>query len=176
MSRIEDYKMSIHKLLGIYLNDHLAGSTTAIELLTHLVATHAGDEFAKTATALREEILADRGTLQDLMRHLAISESPIRKASAWLAERVTQLKLRLDDAPNGQLHLLETIEAIALGIEGKRSLWQGLAAASKFNQSLKDTDYPTLIARAEEQRSAAETIRLTAVVNLCRSGLATDLS
>ena len=61
----------------------------------------------------------------------AVAESRTRKATAWLTEKVTELKLRLDDPAGGALRLLEALEAVSLGIEGKRALWRALAAAAE---------------------------------------------
>jgi hypothetical protein len=36
------------------------------------------------------------------------------------------LKLGIDDPPSGLLLLFESLEALSLGIEGKRSLWIAL--------------------------------------------------
>jgi hypothetical protein len=63
------------------------------------------------------------------MGRLRISPTPHRKAMAWMGEKLAEIKLRLDDPGCGPLHLLEALEAIAIGIEGKRALWRALAAA-----------------------------------------------
>jgi hypothetical protein len=38
-----------HEHLTTYLNDHLAGSVVALELLDHLQATHAGSELGPSS-------------------------------------------------------------------------------------------------------------------------------
>jgi hypothetical protein len=106
---------------------------------------------------------ADRKELESLMSALEISESRTRKASAWIAEKFTELKLRFDDpAADGDLRLLESIEAVALGIDGKRALWRSLAAAAAGAPKLQMLDYERLEHRAEEQRSRIEAVRLDA--------------
>ena len=127
--------------LATYLNDHLAGSAAAIELLDHLEKEHAGTQIAMLAVGLREDIAADRRELEALMARLGISQSTPRKATAWLAEKATQLKLKLDDPQGGGLRLLETFEALSLGIEGKRLLWRSLKTAAVYNSELQGTDY-----------------------------------
>jgi hypothetical protein len=94
------------------------------------------------------------------MERLHISESRTRKSSAWLAEKMTELKLRLDDPEKGLLQLFESLEALSLGIEGKRSLWFALKAVAEKSPSLRIIDYERLIHRAEEQRDRVETLRI----------------
>lgn len=96
------------------------------------------------------------------MDRLQIAESRTRKAAGWLAEKAAQLKLRLDDLTDGALRLHETLEALSLGIEGKRSLWRALAAAAEDAPALRVADYEVLARRAEEQRDRVEIRRLEA--------------
>lgn len=146
--------------LATYLNDHLAGSVVALELLEQLETTHAGKPIADFFSKLRADISADRGELETLMVRLQIAESCTRKASAWLAEKITELKLRLDDSTAGDLRLFESLEALSLGIEGKRSLWLALSVAAKETPALGLLDYDRLTQRAEEQRDRVEAMRL----------------
>src|SRR4051812_5158583 len=103
--------------LATYLNDHLAGSVVAIELIEHLEKVHAGSELAGKLSEIRAEILHDGAELQSLMERQRIEQSSARKAMAWLSEKFAEIKLGLDDASDGPLHLLEALEAIAVGID-----------------------------------------------------------
>lgn len=142
--------------LATYLNDHLAGSVVALELLEHLESTHKGTPLESFFKELTVEITADREKLEALMSQLNISESRTRKASAWLTEKVTALKLRFDDPSDGDLRLFESLEALSLGIEGKRGLWLALSTVAEKTPSLQVLGYQELIRRAEEQRSRVE--------------------
>lgn len=145
-----------------YLNDHLAGSTAILELLDHVASAHAGTDVGRFAAELRAEVLEDRRELEGLMDRWRIPQSTPRKASAWLAEKLAQLKLQLDDATTGPLHLFEAMEALSLGIEGKRLLWRVLAAAAETAPEFRAADYGRLERRAEDQRRRVETVRLSA--------------
>jgi hypothetical protein len=148
--------------LATYLQHHLAGSVLAIELLQHLEASHNSYEIRQTLTGLREDILADRSELEKLMRDLSVSVSTTHSALAWLGEKVARLKMRLDDDDTGNFHLLEAVELVAIGIDGKRALWLALAHVSAYTGRLVGPDYPNLIKRAAEQRERIEEIRLEA--------------
>jgi len=142
-----------------YVFDHLAGSVVALERL-HLESTHSDSDLSAFFRQLRNDIAADREELQGLMERLDVEESRTRKASAWLAKKMTELKLRFDDPQAGPLRLFESLEALSLGIEGKRSLWTALAAASEVSPSLRIIDYERLTQRAEEQRDRVERLRI----------------
>ena len=148
--------------IATYLNDHLAGAAGAFELLEHLESEHAGTEVGRLAAGLRADVEADRQALEAIMERLDIARSRTRKAAAWIGEKAAELKLRLDDPAGGSLRLFESLEALSLGIEGKRSLWRALAAAAEEAPDLRVADYEVLIRRAEEQRSRVETARLEA--------------
>jgi glycine/D-amino acid oxidase-like deaminating enzyme len=60
------------------------------------------------------------------------------------------------------VRLLESVEAVALGIDGKLALWRSLSAAAEINAELRGVDYGQLSQRAEEQRERAEKVRLSA--------------
>jgi hypothetical protein len=151
--------------LGVYLNDHLAGSTAALELLTELEK----DEGPGSWTSrLRFEIAADRKELEHLLRQTEIAPSTARQAVAWLTEKLAELKTRIDDRNGGRLRRLELIEALALGIDGKSALWSALRAVSEDVPALRSVDYARLIDRAAEQRRTVEQQRLQAAADALR--------
>ena len=149
-----------NKNLATYLNDHLAGSTTAVELLDRVADIYR--DIAPAVTALREEIEADRAELRTLLENLDVSESRTRKVGGWLAEKVTQLKLRIDDRSAGSLRLLESLETVALGVDGKLALWMVLEAVAPSIPPLQELDFKRLISRADDQRKRLEALRLEA--------------
>jgi hypothetical protein len=146
--------------LAIYFNDHLAGSVVAVELLQHLERAYSGQEVQRFAAELRGDIEADRLELQKLMRSLNVAESRARQATAWVAEKMTMIKLRLDDWAGGDFRLFEALEALSLGIEGKRALWLALGDAARSAPALRQLDYASLADRAAQQRGRVEALRL----------------
>jgi hypothetical protein len=148
--------------LAVYLHDHRAGAAAAVELLHHLEQAHPDTAIARFAAALRIEVEADVRELEGLMSRLGIAPSLARNAGAWLTAKIAELKLRIDDPAAGALRLLESLETLALGIEGKRALWGALAALTEENAALSATNYARLTQRAEAQRSLVEAQRLSA--------------
>jgi hypothetical protein len=152
----------MHKHLARYLNDHLAGSVVALELIDHLQAQSRSNGEQKFLHDLQAEIVADRDELNALMERWSVSASRPRQAMAWLAERASELKLHADDEGDGALVWFESLEILSLGIEGKRLLWLALEAAAGDSTALARPDYARLARRAQEQRERVDASRLAA--------------
>ena len=155
-----------------YLNDHLAGSVVAIELLATLERTNAGTDLSQFAAKLKADITEDRQVLEALMKQLHIGVSKSRKAMAWVAEKLTELKLRLDDPSGGPLRLLEACEGLEIGIVGKAALWRALAAVAPAAPVLQGINFDRLEARAEDQRRRVEAVRIEAAKDALGESLA----
>ncbi len=96
------------------------------------------------------------------MTRLSVPTGTVRAAAAWVAEKAGRLKLRLDDKAGGDFRLLEAVELVATGVEGKRSRWRALAAASELVPDPAGPGYARLELRAVEQRERVEPVRLDA--------------
>jgi ferritin-like metal-binding protein YciE len=145
--------------LTTYLNDHHAGSLAALEMLDHLVETFEGKTLGQFFKELRVEIRSDQHALENLIEKIDADESAIKKAGAWVAEKFSRAKIRVNDSADDQLGLLQALEALMLGITGKRALWTALAAAAERVPQLRALDYATLEQRATEQRDRVEAKR-----------------
>jgi hypothetical protein len=151
-----------NKHLAIYLNDHLAGATGALELMTDLAEAHAGTPVGDSLRQLHDEIEAERQELERLIDRLDISVSAPRRMGAWLGEKLAYLKMQVDDKTTGAMRLFEGLEALALGIQGKRGLWRVLAIVSEADPDLRGLDYDQLVQRSEDQHRRVEQMRLAA--------------
>jgi hypothetical protein len=146
--------------LATYLNDHLAGSVTALELLEHLGRLHRGTEREKLFRSLRREVEEDQKVLQQVLDQVGGKESRARKAAAWLTEKIGEAKLKLDDSGDGELRVLEALETLGLGIQGKLALWRALAATADRLPQLGNLDFDHLQRRATQQHEQVETQRI----------------
>src|SRR6476619_1448768 len=97
-----------NRSLAIYLNNHLAGSVMALELLDQLKQEGAGTNEGPVLDRLHTEISADRQTLEALMAEQGITMNLPQQASAWLTEKLSEVKLRLDDPSGKELRRLES--------------------------------------------------------------------
>ena len=159
---MQSYEMNPKHLLT-YLKDHLAGATGALEILDHLISTHAGTPLEPLFKRLHEEIAQDRRALEGIIRQFGSSESPIRNTGAWLGEKLVRIKFLLEGAGSGPMGRFEALEALSLGIEGKRALWEALAAVVVPAMApLQGVDLNVLKQRAQQQRERVEALRLEA--------------
>ncbi len=143
-----------------YLNDHLAGSVGALELLDRLVETYEGKPPERFFRDLRDDIHSDQEQLRGLIQKLGATESAVRKAGAWVVEKLARPKLDLGNGSADEFGLLLALETLVLGITGKRSLWRALKAASRTVPALARLDYEGLEKRAIEQCERVEAKRL----------------
>jgi hypothetical protein len=140
-----------HRLLGIYLNDHLAGSTGGVELARRAFSANRGTKYGELLEWLVEQISEDRQALIDLMDSFGFRHDPVKQALAWTFEKAARLK------PNGRLtgysplSRMVELEGLWMGVEGKRSLWRALLAIPEKDPRLDKAHLSALEARAQEQ-------------------------
>jgi hypothetical protein len=155
--------------LSSYLNDHLAGSVGALELLDRLIEIYQAKPLERFFRDLRNEIEADQEILKELIAKLGEKESTVRKAGAWIVEKLSRAKIQPGETREGKMGLFLALEGLALGINGKRSLWRALASASETAPRLRGPDYATLEKRAIEQHDRVEAKRLEVAREVFRS-------
>ena len=148
--------------LSTYLNDHLAGSVVALELLDHLMKLQAGTTGERQLAEIRAEVAEDQRSLQNMLRQVGGKESLARKTAGWLTGKVGRAKLRLDDRDSGRLEVLEALETLGLGIQGKAALWRALAVVGGGLPQLRAVDFSALEQRANRQFQRVDELRLQA--------------
>lgn len=144
-----------------YLKDHLAGSVAALELMDHLISIQEGKTDAGQIRALKAEVEEDQKILQNLLGRLGVDESAVKKAGAWVAEKALLVKIKAGD---GDLGLLEALEVLVLGIEGKLRLWRALECVDV------GLNLPQLQVAAANQIQQVEILRLEAARQAFLSG------
>jgi hypothetical protein len=149
---------STSKYLPIYLNDHLTGSTFAVELAGRAAGANRGSELGEFLIGLKLDIESDRGTLEQIMASLGVAKDPKKRPIAWIAEKLGRLKLNGELLHHSPLSPTVELELLSLGIEGKRLLW--LALAQTHADRIGATRLAELVARAEAQRAGVERHRL----------------
>jgi hypothetical protein len=137
----------------VYLDDHLAGSATAIQILETL---RDDSVLGAWSSAMLKEVESDRRVLSDL--RLRIDQTPnfLKQAIGWLAGTLSRAKLH--PQISGPLGRLEALEMLAIGIQGKLALWRALRVA--VDPRLTGVDYEHLSARALAQSDEVEGRRL----------------
>jgi hypothetical protein len=144
------------KALDSYLNDHLAGSVAALELIEHWREQHKDEPLGNFFDRLETEIRADQDMLRDLMNSLGIEESSVRQTGAWMSEKVARVRLKIAGDQPG---LVLALEGLIMGIVGKRMMWRALAAANLPHASRRDFDELQRRAQQQIEQTEAERIR-----------------
>ena len=144
--------------LATYVEDHLAGAAYAIDRLEAIRDQHEGEPLGRFAAGMLVEVEADREVLAGLAKRIGTGSSGLKGLSAWVAEKVSRLKLKR--GASGGLGTFEALEFLALGIHGKRALWRALALVAPEDSRLDHLDFEHLAARAETQHAQMEERRL----------------
>ena len=142
--------------LGTYLEDHLAGSQYALDLLQDLSEQTVDLNLAQFATRLQIEIENDREILQKIADRIGTETTRVKEMAAWVAQKAGRLKLSMHE-PVGRF---EAIEMLSLGVLGKLALWDALKTVRSSNILLMEVKFDELIQRAVAQHSELEARRL----------------
>ena len=140
--------------LAIYMNDHLAGSTTAIELIGRAVEQYKGTPLGAFFAEIGAEIEQDRDVLKAVMAENGIQPQRVKLAAAWAAEKAARLKFNGALLRRSPLTPFVELEILAVGIHGKQLLWRALRANPADDATAARLD--ELIARAQRQAEAVE--------------------
>jgi len=147
-------------ILGVYLNDHLAGSTLGTELARRMTAS--ARHLPASGNVLKQlaaDIAEDRGALLEIMAILEVQVRSYKVYAAWAGEKAGRLK------PNGHLlsrsplSSLEEVEILRLGVEGKGAGWRTLRVLAEHDSRLDARRLDELISRAHHQADLLEKLR-----------------
>ncbi len=153
---------SRHRLLGIYLNDHLAGATAGTELARRVAGSGQEPGDPAVLQRLAGEISADRQSLLDLMDTLDVPVQRYKTGLAWFGEKAARLKLNGQLVNRSPLSSLEELEMLRLGVEGKAAGWRTLRELAGLDHRLDQSRLDDLIGRARDQADLLERLRVEA--------------
>jgi hypothetical protein len=143
--------------LATYLNDHRAGAAGAIELLEAVAERQRGRKLGWFAAELLIDVREDRDVLERLAKPFG-TPSVLKEAAGWLAGKLSRLKMPGDDEDD--LRTFEALEAVVVGIGGKKALWDALAIIAPSDARLQGFDFMQLARRAQGQMDRVNGRRL----------------
>jgi hypothetical protein len=152
--------------MGIYLNDHLAGATAGTELARRLAVSQRSTAAGAAVAGLAREVAQDRETLLEIMSDLDVPSRAYKVALAWLGEKAARLKLNGRVAARSALSLLEELEMLRLGVEGKIVGWRTLRTVADSDSRVDAARLDRLIDRARAQADLLEELRVQAAADL----------
>ncbi len=148
-------------LLGIYLNDHLAGATGGAELARRVAGSHVGEP-GGALQRFAAEVAQDRAALLEIMAALGIPVRGYKVWAGWAGEKAGRLKLNGRLLTRSPLSSPEELEMMRLGVEGKVAGWRTLRALAETDTRLDPGRLDKLISRARRQADLLEELRVSA--------------
>ncbi|MBV9855607.1 MAG: hypothetical protein JOY82_14010 [Streptosporangiaceae bacterium] len=158
-------------LLGVYLNDHLAGATAGTELARRLAG--AAQHVPASGSVLKQlaaDIAEDRAALLEMMASLRTPVRRYKVYAAWAGEKAGRLKLNGHLLARSPLSGLEEAELLRLGVEGKGAGWRTLRMLAERDSRLDAGRLDELISRAAHQSSLLEELRVRIAGQVFRNG------
>jgi hypothetical protein len=153
--------------LGTYLHDHLAGADFAIDLLQAMKDGRQDQPLGQFAGQLLVEVTQDRNTLRHFAEGADFGTNVLKEFTAWVGEKASRVKLGV--GARAEFGTFEALEFLALGVQGKLSLWRALRVAAASDARLSGLDFEQLIVRAEAQYAQVEEQRLALAATALRS-------
>jgi hypothetical protein len=150
----------VDDFLAIYLRDQLALGIGWRELARRAEQSNRGSELGGAVERVAGAIAEDVQTFEAIMRRLSVRPNPVKNVMAMAAERAGRLKLNGRVRGYSPLSRFVELEALVMGIEGKKVLWTTLADIAELRSRVPDVDFDELIARADKQRAELEPFRV----------------
>ena len=143
-----------------YLRDHLSGSDMAIRVVRRLGSTSQAAEHRPLFGRLSQEFEEERSIVRSLLAQLGASGRSVKRAASYASGAA--LSITAGGEP-GDLSLLRTFEALAVGVQGKRCLWRALQSLHNMPPFDERLSFEDLETKAVRQWEAIEERRLALV-------------
>ncbi len=150
------------KAMDVYLNDHLAGAMLGSGLAKQIRSHNQNTPLGDVMQSLAPQIEQDRQTLISLMPRMGSSKNPVKQAGAWITEKVSRVKFWGLTSGETELGTFMALESLALGVQGKLSLWRALKQVADQHPAIASVNLDELIDRAQTQYDLLERERLAA--------------
>jgi hypothetical protein len=158
----------VSSLLGIYLNDHLAGATAGRDLARRAQSSNSGSELGDLLGEITTMLDRERGVLLDALAATGVRADRPKQVAAQLAERVGRLK------PNGRLRSYSPLsrvvelDALALVLHAAAAFWRSIERTAAADPRLAELDPAGRAADADGFRDRLERHRLEAAAEALR--------
>jgi hypothetical protein len=142
--------------LAAYLREHLTGSDAATRVVARLRRTHEGTREGTLFRRLHEEFQEEREIVRGLLADQGFSPRSIKRLAGQLGGLLFQ---SAGDGLRGDPALFRTLEALAIGVQGKRCLWRTLQTLGHELSRFEPQRFTRLESRAAAQWEAIEECR-----------------
>ncbi|MER7796430.1 NAD-dependent epimerase/dehydratase family protein [Microbacterium sp. NPDC096154] len=155
-------------ILGLYLSDHLTGSTAGVERLKRMAKAYADTDLGPDLALVAREVAEEREFLATLIDALELRRRPYRQAAAWVGERLGRLKTNGRPLGSPMTPILE-IELMRAAVVGKLSGWETLAELAP-DLGLPPDQFTTLAERSQRHAEILGRLHRHAVPEAFRAG------
>lgn len=149
-----------HGAWADYLRDHLAGADAAIQVVDQLKHTYQGTREGALFGSLHEQFLEDRAVVTALLADLGASRLSVKRLAGHATGSVLKA---VAGGKRGGLSLFRTLEALAIGVQGKRCLWRAAQVHASPVRAPGGRSFIELEADAVSQWEAIEQCRRSLV-------------
>ena len=145
--------------LSTYLERHLSGSDAAVRLVDGLRG-HAADQEARDfLERFSQELEDERAVLHSIVEGLDHDKGLIQRGIGIATGVAAMAKTALPGSPDE----LEALEALAVGVWGKRLLWGALQTVADVDERFDGLPLGALARQAEDQERELVGLRQRAV-------------
>jgi hypothetical protein len=145
--------------LRTYLDDHLAGAASGIRLARKLERRNRGTVEHAAFARLVADVEADQAALMKLRAYVGMPKRTPKELVGIAVEYASRLKSTIASRRDAGAGRLLELEALGIGIQGKRAMWRALHEAFADDE-LDAVDLTELVRRADSQHRFVETHRL----------------
>jgi len=146
--------------LVTYLNDHLAASVAALQLLDRLSKSHGQSPLGGTLAEFAWDIRREQRIVGRIVDAFDGGPSLVKRVLASIGEVVSRVKMRKLRSGDFNLQLFEALELLSIGFYGRQSLWRTLERLKRDGILRLDLDFPMHIRGVEQQLVVMRTFRL----------------
>lgn len=171
---IQDAWHSSQDPMGIYLNDHLAGSTAGAELARRVANSEQVPAAREAMQRFATDVAEDRRALLDIMADLKVPVRGYKVYAGWIGEKAGRLKFNGRLRDRSPLSSLEELELLRLGVQGKAAGWRTLRALADRDRRLDSGRLDELMHRARRQADFLERSRVRAAERVIDATRATS--
>lgn len=154
----EEYR---RRSLVAYLKDHLSGADAAIQVVRRLRTAQEGSADARLFASLAAEFESDREVVRSIVAQLGASTQSVKRVAGHASGAILSLAA---GGPSDTLSALRTLEALAIGVQGKRCMWRALQGLGSALDSPDGMSFAELETRAIRQWEAIERRRQAVAV------------
>lgn len=150
-------------MIGIYLNDHRAGSTAGRALAERCAGSNRDTALGQYLTdEFLPQLALERQLLDRVRERLGVRDNPVKQFVARAGELLGRAKLNGQVRGYSPLSRIVELEALVGAVSTKRQLWRTLAALT----TVDDNMFEARIVDADEQRDRLDRLHRSAVVEL----------